>query len=170
MRSTAIVLNTLVKAGATEAPIRPMVRWLMGARKNGRWGNTQENALRHAGARQLLPEVRAGRPDFRAVVTFGERELAAGEFKGRSTSAARTRRADGPDRRGVWRRRLTAAHLHKRGHRDAVLHRAASLRSRSDVPRALDSGFRIERRYEPFVEEGQKPRGDWISRPATSCA
>ena len=24
--------------------IRPIVRWMMAARKNGRWGNTQENA------------------------------------------------------------------------------------------------------------------------------
>ena len=25
--------------------MRPIVRWLMAARKDGRWGNTQENAL-----------------------------------------------------------------------------------------------------------------------------
>ena len=62
-RSTAIVLNSLVKAGAAEAPIQPMVRWLMGARKNGRWGNTQENAYAMRGAGQLLPQVRAGRSE-----------------------------------------------------------------------------------------------------------
>ena len=45
VRSTAIVLNTLVKAGAgRRRRSQPMVRWLMGVRKNGRWGNTQENA------------------------------------------------------------------------------------------------------------------------------
>ena len=26
------------------APVRQMVRWMMAARKDGRWGNTQENA------------------------------------------------------------------------------------------------------------------------------
>ena len=58
VRSTAIVLNSLVKAGGTDAPMRQMVRWLMAVRKDGRWGNTQENALRDGGARRLLPEVR----------------------------------------------------------------------------------------------------------------
>ena len=44
VRSTAIVLDSLVRAGATEIAPRTMVRWLMAVRKNGRWGNTQENA------------------------------------------------------------------------------------------------------------------------------
>ena len=46
VRSTAIVLSTTGSgrriAGRRH---RPMVRWLVAARKNGRWGNTQENAL-----------------------------------------------------------------------------------------------------------------------------
>ena len=46
IRSTAIVLNTLVRGRRRrDARSRPMVRWLLPARKNGRWGNTQENAL-----------------------------------------------------------------------------------------------------------------------------
>jgi uncharacterized protein YfaS (alpha-2-macroglobulin family) len=44
VRSTAIVLRTLVKSEVGDAPIRQMVRWMMAARRNGRWGNTQENA------------------------------------------------------------------------------------------------------------------------------
>ena len=51
IRSTSVVLNTLVSVPSTgsgqagaSADINGMVRWLMAARKNGRWGNTQENA------------------------------------------------------------------------------------------------------------------------------
>ncbi len=37
---------------------QPMVRWLLDARQNGRWGNTQENAVVARIARRLLQEVR----------------------------------------------------------------------------------------------------------------
>ena len=61
VRSTAIVLNSLVKAGAADAPLRQLVRWMMAVRKNGRWGNTQENAHAMERAGRLLPEVRGDR-------------------------------------------------------------------------------------------------------------
>ena len=156
-RSTAIVLNTLVKAGATEAPIQPMVRWLMGARKNGRWGNTQENAYAMQALVSYYRKYEPDAPDFRAVVRLGEQELAAGEFKGRSTNAARTQvpltqivAASGGD----GSRPLTFT---KEG--TGTLFYNARLRYAVDrtFPEPLDSGFRIERRYEPFVEKGQKP-------------
>ena len=45
VRSTAIVLSSLVRAGAADTLARPLVRWMMAARKGGRWGNTEEIAL-----------------------------------------------------------------------------------------------------------------------------
>ena len=156
-RSTAIVLNTLVNAGATEAPIQPMVRWLMGARKNGRWGNTQENAYAMQALVNYYRKYEPGAPDFRAVVKLGEQELAAAEFKGRSTDStkkqipiaqiANTASADAA-------RPLTFT---KEG--TGTLFYNARLRYAVDrtFPQPLDAGFRIERRYEPFVENGQKP-------------
>ena len=45
IRTTAVVLNTMVRAGAAPTDVSPMVRWLVAARKNGRWGNTHENAV-----------------------------------------------------------------------------------------------------------------------------
>src|SRR5205085_8009926 len=44
VRSTAIVLRSLVNIAGTDQSVRPMVRWLLEARQKGRWGNTQENA------------------------------------------------------------------------------------------------------------------------------
>jgi uncharacterized protein YfaS (alpha-2-macroglobulin family) len=156
-RSTAIVLNSLVNAGAAEAPIQPMVRWLMGARKNGRWGNTQENA--HA-MQALVSYYRKYEPDvpsFRAMVKLGEQELASSEFKGRTTAAtqkqiplalvAATAPADSA-RPLTFSREGTGTLFYNARLRYAV--------DRS-FPKGLDAGFRIERRYEPFVEKGQKP-------------
>jgi uncharacterized protein YfaS (alpha-2-macroglobulin family) len=46
VRSTAIVLRTLVSGELPEGTSpRNLVTWLMQVRKNGRWGNTQENAI-----------------------------------------------------------------------------------------------------------------------------
>ena len=99
VRSTAIVLNSLVKASASADEIRPMVRWMMAARKNGRWGNTQENA--HAMEslvayyRRYEPTV----PDFTGVALLGERVVAREQFKGRSTAGGEPRDSDDGDSR-----------------------------------------------------------------------
>src|SRR5206468_4184901 len=45
VRSTAIALSTIVRSGGSDSLAAPMVRWLLAARRHGRWGNTQENAL-----------------------------------------------------------------------------------------------------------------------------
>ena len=61
VRSTAIVLNTLVRGGRrTTRRSAPLVRWMMAARKDGRWGNTQENAYAMESLVDVLPEVRGG--------------------------------------------------------------------------------------------------------------
>ena len=90
IRSTSVVLDTLVHASdaSDAAPeITGMVRWLMAARKNGRWGNTQENAVRDAGARRLLPASTRPVPNFTALVKLGTRISCA-----RRSRAARRRR------------------------------------------------------------------------------
>ncbi len=87
VRSTAIVLNTLVKADVSDAPVRQMVRWMMAARKDGRWGNTQENALAMEALVAYYRKYESASPDFRAVVTLGTEELAREEFSGRSTES-----------------------------------------------------------------------------------
>ena len=85
IRSTAIALSSFVKAGVAGAPIREIVRWLMAARKDGRWGNTQENAYAMEALVAYYRKYESTVPDFRAVVTFGSSEVARQEFKGRST-------------------------------------------------------------------------------------
>jgi uncharacterized protein YfaS (alpha-2-macroglobulin family) len=157
VRSTAIVLNSLVKASASADEIRPMVRWMMAARKNGRWGNTQENA--HAMEslvayyRRYEPTV----PDFTGVAMLGERVIAREQFKGRSTQAAS---------RDIPMTELLAGGPAGSAHpltftRDGAgtLFYTARMRYAADqlFQQGLDSGIRIERMFAPYVESGTRP-------------
>jgi len=58
VRSTAIALNSLVKADVSGVNYRSLVSWLLQARKNGTWGNTQENALALEALVSYYPQVR----------------------------------------------------------------------------------------------------------------
>ncbi len=87
VRSTSIVLNTLVKANAPDASITPIVRWMMAARKDGRWGNTQENAYAMESLVNYYRKYETTVPNFSAVVKLGADEIAREEFKARSTES-----------------------------------------------------------------------------------
>jgi uncharacterized protein YfaS (alpha-2-macroglobulin family) len=157
VRSTAIVLGSLVQARADAAPLAPMVRWLMTVRKNGRWGNTQENAHAMAALVAYYRTYEPATPDFRAVVTLGAREMAREEFRGRSAEASTaslpmaevlTSGAAGTPLPLAFTREGTG-----------TLYYSARLRYAADAlhQSGLDAGFNVERRYEPFVENGARP-------------
>jgi uncharacterized protein YfaS (alpha-2-macroglobulin family) len=158
VRSTAIVLNSLVKAGATDAPMRQLVRWMMAVRKDGRWGNTQENAHAMEALVAYYRKYEPVVPDFRAVVTLGANELAREEFRGRSADAATTDipmtqvLAAGPAGSS------TPLTFTREG--AGTLFYATRLRYAADAlyQTGLDAGFHIERRYEPYVEQGRRPQ------------
>jgi len=158
VRSTAIALNTLVRANVSDAPIREIVRWLMMARKKGRWSNTQENALAMEALVAYYRRFESVTPDFRATARLGPEELARTEFKGRSTQSASTD--------------LTMAQVLAKGKAGATypltftrdgtgtLFYAARLRYAADLlfEQGLDSGITVERSYAPYVESGPQPR------------
>jgi hypothetical protein len=157
VRSTSIVLNTLVRANAPPTSITPMVRWMMAARRGGRWGNTQENAYAMESLVNYYRKYETTVPNFSAVVKLGSDELAHEQFRSRS---AESKSID-----------LTMPQVLTRGAagssqplsftRDGAgtLFYATRLRYAADAlyQQGLDSGFRIERRYEPYVETGTKP-------------
>jgi len=157
VRSTAIVLNSFVRASVTEAPMREMVRWMMASRRNGRWGNTQENAYAMEALVSYYRKYEATVPDFRATVRLGARELARDEFRGRTSEASTTRvpmaqvLAAGPS--GA----TTPLTFTRDG--AGTLFYATRLRYAADTLHqdGLDAGFNVERRYEPFVEGGTSP-------------
>ena len=87
VRSTAIVLGTLVRGGEDEALVKRMVRWLMQVRKNGRWDDTQENAWALESLVDFYRKYEAETPDFIGTLTLGNDVLARETFRGRSTEA-----------------------------------------------------------------------------------
>jgi uncharacterized protein YfaS (alpha-2-macroglobulin family) len=161
VRTTAIVLNSLVKTNAGEAPIRPMVRWMMAARKDGRWGNTQENAFAMEALVAYYRKYESAPPDFRATIKLGAEDLARQEFKGRTTTSTKS---DVPMAKVLAQGPAgTTKPLTFTREGTGTLFYTTRLRYASDqlFQNVLDNGIRIERAYAPYVENGTRP-------PATS--
>jgi alpha-2-macroglobulin len=157
IRSTAIVLASLVRGDVADAPIRQIVRWLMAVREDGRWGNTQENALAMEALVAYYRKFEAATPDFRALVKIGADEVARETFKGRTTTAT-TRDVPmtkvlalgeaGSNRQVTFTREGTG-----------TLFYTARLRYASDelLQDGLDAGIHIERSYAPYSETANRP-------------
>jgi uncharacterized protein YfaS (alpha-2-macroglobulin family) len=149
-RTTGIVLNSFVKAGVPSAPIRQMVRWLMLARDNGRWGNTQENAYVMEALVNYYRAYEAEPPNFSASVKLGDKELTRAQFQGRSTD---TQKQHVPMTQLVAAARAGAnAPLTFTREGSGTLFYTARLRYALDqfFSQGLDAGFKVERRYELF--------------------
>jgi alpha-2-macroglobulin len=158
VRSTAMVLGSLVRDPADDPLVPGIVRWLMKVRKDGRWGNTQENAHAMEALVDYYKRYEQEVPDFTGTVTLGMDVLARPEFRGRST-AVQTK--DLPMRdllaRGSAGERLDLG-FRKEG--AGALHYVARLKYASNEPVAqgADQGFLIERTYVPAkAPEGAAP-------------
>jgi len=158
VRSTAMALDVLVRHGELDlARVRPIVRWLMESRSNGRWGNTQENAWAMEALVRYYRRYEGEVPDFTAVVTMGRDDLLRDRFEGRSTEASSSEipmaRLAGSLSAGVE----TPLTFEKRG--TGTLFYSARLRYAVDRERheSLDQGFSITRSYAPFVEGADLP-------------
>jgi uncharacterized protein YfaS (alpha-2-macroglobulin family) len=157
VRSTAIALQALMRDPAHEPLVRPTVRWLLNARKNGRWGNTQDNAIAMEALVAYYRKYESAIPDFRAIVKLASDEIARETFQGRSAEAnvhdvplaTLTAKAEpGSTRELSFTREGTG-----------TLFYVTRLRYAADrlYQDGLDSGFRIERQYAPYVEGGSAP-------------
>jgi uncharacterized protein YfaS (alpha-2-macroglobulin family) len=156
VRSTAIVLNSLVGAGAPLEQVRPIVRWMMAARRNGRWANTQENAHAMEALVAYYRRYEGTVPDFTSAAVLDGREIAREAFKGRSTGSSVSElpmsqilSAGAPGSS----RSLTLT-------RDGAgtLFYTARLRYAADrlFQDGLDNGVHIERTYAPYAENGTR--------------
>ncbi|HEX9986798.1 MAG TPA: MG2 domain-containing protein [Thermoanaerobaculia bacterium] len=87
VRSTAIVLGTLVRDGENEEIVKRMVRWLMQVRKGGRWGNTQENAWAMGSLVDYYRKYETEVPDFLGAMAMNGQTIASETFKGRTTDS-----------------------------------------------------------------------------------
>jgi uncharacterized protein YfaS (alpha-2-macroglobulin family) len=150
IRSTALVLNTLVRAGASTTDVSPMVRWLVAARKNGRWGNTQENAVAMQGLVNYYRKYETATPNFTAAVKLGTEDLVRATFAGRSTDATIK---DVP-MTTLTRTDVATRDLTMRRDGEGTLFYAARLTYAPEAAtlRSLDGGFHVERQYAPLVD------------------
>jgi uncharacterized protein YfaS (alpha-2-macroglobulin family) len=166
IRSTAIALGSLVRTPGMRAPIREMVRWMMAARKNGRWSNTQENALAMEALVAYYGANERVVPDFRAVVKLGAEALASAEFKGRSTSAATAdlTMAEVLAKGKPGERRPLA--FERQGSGTLFYTTRLSYAADQLYQQGLDNGMLVERTYEPYVEAGQPDRPASLSYKA----
>jgi alpha-2-macroglobulin len=157
VRSTAIALNSLVKADAADAQYRGMVTWLLQARKDGRWRNTQENALALESLVAYYRRFEATTPNFTAVARLGAAQVANAQFQGRSTEAKGTdmpmaallASAPAGSEQPLTFTRTGAG----------TLFYTARLRYAVDrlFQDGSDQGIRIARSYAPYVETGSRP-------------
>ena len=157
VRSTAIALNSLVKANAPDAQYRGMVAWLLQARKDGRWGNTQENALALESLVSYYRRFESTVPNFTAVAKLGAAQVASAQFQGRSTDAKGTdmpmatllASAPAGSEQPLTFTRTGAG----------TLFYSARLRYAVDrlFQQGSDQGIRIARSYAPYVETGTRP-------------
>ncbi|MEZ5317425.1 MAG: MG2 domain-containing protein [Vicinamibacterales bacterium] len=156
VRATAIVLEGLARRGDDPTFVQRSVRWLLAARRNGRWRNTQENATALEALVTYYKRFEAEPPDFSATVSIGGRDVGTARFQGRSTDTQAVHLAM-PD----LLRRAAADTEH-----ELAIARAGTGRlyytARLEVqpttpPEAADQGIRVERRYERYVENGTSP-------------
>ena len=152
VRSTSVVLDTLVHASDKAPEITGMVRWLMAARKNGRWGNTQENAWAMQALVDYYRKYEAQVPNFTALVKLGTEDLVRQSFKGRSTQATT---------KDVPMAQLSAAapagsarDLTVTRDGDGTLFYGARLTYAPDVATlaARDEGFHLQRQYAALTD------------------
>ena len=166
VRSTAIVLNSLVNvttAGADAAPYRGLVAWLLKARTNGRWGNTQENALALEALVSYYRRFEATVPDFTGTASLGGSTLATARFQGRSAEA---RGADVPMARILASSPAGSEQpLTFTRSGQGTLFYSARLRYAVDTlfHDGADQGITIERSYAPFDEKTTRPAATTFS-------
>ena len=130
---------------------------MMAARKDGRWGNTQENAYAMQALVAYYRKYESVVPSFDAVVRLGNDELAREQFRGRSTTS-QTKELPMKDVLARAQPGITEPlTFSKEG--SGTLFYTARFRYAADrlFQDGLDSGISIERSYTPYVEDGARP-------------
>jgi uncharacterized protein YfaS (alpha-2-macroglobulin family) len=169
VRSTAIVLGSLVRRAPADPLVPGLVRWLLAARKQGRWSNTQENGVALEALVDYYRKAEADVPDFRAAVGLGRETLLSAEFRGRSTTA---QSKDVPmtalAAKGTPGQALDLS-LRREGSAGTLFY-TARLKYAVDamVQDGLDQGFRIERGYAAATAAGEAAPGAAAAAPPTS--
>ena len=142
IRTTAIVLDTLVRHTNDEQLTKQIVRWLMRIRERGRWPNTQENAWAMEALVDYYRRYESETPNFNAIVTVADAVIARDEFRGRTTTA---KNHDIP--MGVLKPAPTSVIFNREGTGTLFYLVRLQYGLAGILHDAADRGFSIERRY-----------------------
>jgi uncharacterized protein YfaS (alpha-2-macroglobulin family) len=156
VRSSALVLEGLARRGDDPVFVQRTVRWLLAARRNGRWRNTQENATALHALVTYYKAFEAEPPDFSATVTLGADTIGTARFSGRSSEAQSVALAMPDLLRVVAAGAAADLAVSRAG--TGRLYYTARLEYVPTTPLPpAEEGMRVERRYERFVEGGESP-------------
>ncbi len=151
VRSSALVLEGVVRRGDDAQFVPGLVRGLLLARENGRWRNTQENATALEALVGYYKKFEADEPNMTATVAIGGRAVGTAAFRGRSSVAQSVRVAMPDLLRQVAAGTEADLAISRAG--TGRLYYAARLQYTPSAPLPVsDQGIRIERRYERVVE------------------
>jgi hypothetical protein len=159
-RADGVILEALIQVEPASDLIPKVVRGLLGHRKAGRWGNTQENAFVLLALDRYFQVYEKVTPDFVARVWLGEDFAGEHAFKGRTTERARI------EIPMAWLagRGTQPLHLAKDG-KGRLYYRIGMRYAPKDLKLApADYGFAVERVYEPVDDPGDVKRdadGTW---------
>jgi hypothetical protein len=156
-RTDAVVLDALIAMQPDSDLIVKVVRGLMAARENGRWGNTQENVWVILAMDRYFNTFENVEPDFIARVWLGDTYVAESEFRGYTTNTYETT---------VPMRYLSE----QEGTQDVVIakegdgrlyYRLGLTYAPTDLTLdPLDMGFVVQRTYEAVDDPADVVRGD----------
>jgi len=152
VRGSAIVLEGLVRRNDDPQMVQRLVRWLLAARKDGRWSNTQENAMALESLVKYYKVFETETPNMTATVAIGGTTTGTATFRGRSTTAQSVKLAM-PD---LVRQVAAGAERDLTISRTGTGHIYYSARlqySLVDPPPAVMQGIQVERKYEKFSED-----------------
>ncbi len=151
VRSSALVLEGLVRRGDDPRVVPGLVRGLLLARQNGRWRNTQENATALEALVGYYRKFEAEAPDFMATVSVGGRPTGTAAFRGRSSASQRVH-IDMPDLlKQVAAGTEAELAISRAGTGRAYYTARLQYQPSTPLP-VTDQGIRLERRYERVVE------------------
>ncbi len=155
-RSSALVLDGMVRRGDDAVFVQRLVRWLLAARRNGRWSNTQENAMALQSLVTYYRKFEADVPDMTATVAIAAKPVGTATFRGRSSTAQQVQLAMPDLLRQVPAGAERELALSREG-AGRLFYTARLQYSPTDPLPAGDEGMRIERSYARYVENGASP-------------
>jgi alpha-2-macroglobulin len=161
-RADGVILEALIGDQPENDLIAKVARGLLAHRKQGRWGNTQENAFVLVALDRYFRTYEKATPDFVARAWLGDAYAGEQQFRGRSTDR---QQFDVPMRylaeKGSGEQRLV---LQKEG-TGRLYYRVGMSYAPSNLKlAAADYGFAVERVYEPTGDASDVRRdsdGTW---------